>query len=253
MTHPISFRLRVLGASSPLRCIALCAVLTGAALSGVSAQPLERAEAVNLSPDQRVWHALSLQDKSWLRQLINDGANINAAEPLSKMTPIMAVDSYAIALELLHGGANVTARDVFGRTALHYAVEAKDAARIVPLLMQRGADANARSHDPSGVTPLIAAAEHYFERADKDAGLDVVRALIAGGASPNLAGGDGVTPLSIAAARGDVRLVNLLVELGADPDAGAENGKSLIDGANERGETEIAAALIRGRSLKRQR
>lgn len=47
--------------------------------------------------------------------------------------------------------------------------------------------------------------------------LSIVRFLLDNGFSPNVAGGDGKTPLSIAAALGDIETVKLLLERDADP------------------------------------
>jgi ankyrin repeat protein len=92
---------------------------------------------------------------------------------------------------LLDSRADVHAADNHGRTALMYAAMSGYAA-TTSLLVERRAAVNGR--DKAGNTALILAARYAG-----DAG--VVRALLAGGADPNLKDAKGRTARSIAAAR----------------------------------------------------
>ena len=99
-----------------------------------------------------------------------------------------------------------------GHTALMLAIE-QGHSQIAKLLIERGADVNARSK--SGFTPLLFAAQQND--------LDSVEALLAAGAKL-----DGLTPewgssMVVAAARGHEDLALFLLENGADPNAADSN------------------------------
>lgn len=234
--------------------IALTAAILSQSMAGIvaAAEDLPPVQSEGLTPDQSIWYAMSLEDRKWLQKLITDGANLNTTEPLSGMTPLMAAETYEMALLLVQGGANVASRDVYGRTPLHYAVQMRDAERIIPLYIGRGADANAQAEDGLHTTPLVAAIEHSFDDPDKQNAIKIIRLLVSLGAQPDLQNEDGQTPLSIATARGDAALVSVLIELGADPAARVTGGKTLLDRARERGEPDIVAVLSRALASKRR-
>ena len=95
-------------------------------------------------------------------------------------------DHLTIAQTLLAAGANVSARDPQGWTALHYATRAP--ARAAELPLESGADPNAPADD--GTTPLHLAAVA--------GNVQVVKALIAAGADIARPTEAGVTPLAAA-------------------------------------------------------
>ncbi len=95
-------------------------------------------------------------------------------------------DHLTIAQSLLAAGANVSARDPQGWTALHYAARAQ--ARAAELLLESGADPNAPADD--GTTPLHLAAVA--------GNVQVVKALIAAGADIVRPTEAGITPLAAA-------------------------------------------------------
>ncbi len=216
-----------------------------------AADDLAPVQGEGLTADQSIWYAMSLENPAWLGRLVKEGANLNIVEPLSGMTPLMAAETYEMARILVQGGANVAARDIFGRTPLHYAVQMRDAERIIPLFIGRGADANAQADDGLRTTPLLAAVEHSIDAPDKKGMIKVIRLLVSLGAQMNMKGNDGQTPLAIAAARGDAPLVSALIEMGADPGAVVSGDKTLIDKARERGETEIVTVLSRALAARR--
>ncbi len=220
--------------------------------SSLCAEDLPPVQSEGLTADQSVWYAMSLDNADWLRHLIQDGANLNIVEPLSGMTPLMAAETYDMALLLIQGGANIAARDTYGRTPLHYAVQMRDAGLIIPLFIGRGADANAEADDGLRTTPLLAAIEHSFDAPDKSSVIQTIRLLVSLGAQPNIKSNDGQTPLGVAATRGDAALVSALIELGADPGASVSGDKTLLDRARERGEPEIVAVLSRALAARRQ-
>ena len=117
-------------------------------------------------------------------------------------------------------GADLNARQGYNHTALSRAV-AKDSARLAGLLLERGADQNARSE--SGETPL-----HHARLASRE----VFDRLIAACADPNSADRIGRTPLHLAGP--DKRFLTDLVRLleaGADPNARTDTGTTPLQRA----------------------
>jgi ankyrin repeat protein len=108
---------------------------------------------------------------------------------------------------LLEHGADAEARSNNGlvNTALHAAV-AGGALDAVELLLARGADADAVQQ--GGYTPLHAAAQN--------GSLPICERLLAAGASPNLRSDHGQTALSFASERGHTAVTDLLREHGGE-------------------------------------
>jgi ankyrin repeat protein len=108
-------------------------------------------------------------------------------------------------------------------------------AEVVNVLLSRGADVNAVAENPSHVRPLHSAV------AARNAA--VVRRLVEQGAEVNVKQHGGWTPLQAAALHGDLELVNLFLEHGADPLSRSDDGKTAADLAETAGHAEIAAML----------
>jgi uncharacterized protein len=72
---------------------------------------------------------------------------------------------------------------------------------------------------------------------------ETTRALIEAGADVNGRGAGGITPLHLAASRGDVALIAMLLQAGADPTARMDDGQSAADLARARGFSEAAERL----------
>jgi ankyrin repeat protein len=214
--------------------------------SGLSAS----ADHLRLSREQALWTALAFEDADMLRRLLREGADPNKAEELSMMTPLMAVETAALAEALVESGASVEARDRLGRTPLHYAARMREAAQIIPLLGRRGADPNAHAAGGKGATPLITVVEAFFEDLDKKRCAQLVRLLVQAGARIDEPDDRGDTPLALAAVNNVPELVKLLLELGADPSLRLRSGKTAADYARERGSHDMAALLDRAASTK---
>jgi ankyrin repeat protein len=122
-----------------------------------------------------------------------------------------------------------------GWTPLHLAAFRGDAEEVATLIAL-GASPLARSRNAMANTPLHAA----IAGAESDL---VVRALIAGGAGAGLPAAQGVTPLHLAASRGNRALCEVLLSHGADPSAAMDDGKRAADIAAERGHADVAAWL----------
>src|SRR3954468_5649900 len=125
-------------------------------------------------------------------------------------TPLMAAALYgdaALVKQLLDAGGNPNLANDVGATALMWAASDLEKVR---LLVDKGADVNARSND--GRSPLIVAASFRGNR-------DVVALLLDRGASPSVQSPGLVAPLTAmteAAKQGDEATCRLLIERGSD-------------------------------------
>jgi ankyrin repeat protein len=117
-------------------------------------------------------------------------------------------DSLAVRT-LLKQGADVSASQADGMTALHWAASRGDA-DLTAMLLQAGANFRATTR-LGGYTAL-----HLASRAGHTA---VMKALLEHGADSGVRTSTGATPLMLASQLGSVGAVELLLDAGADPDA----------------------------------
>lgn len=117
----------------------------------------------------------------------------------------------------LQAGADTTARDRDGATPLHLASilyhpnANRGQSAAVAALLEGGADPNAR--DEAGATPLHHIARGRFDNAAAAA------LLLEAGADPNARDADGETPLQAALTQVNPRVLDRLLDYGADPAA----------------------------------
>ena len=135
----------------------------------------------------------------------------------------------AEAERFLQKGADVNARDAYGRTPLMWAL---DNPEIVRFLVENGADVNAR--DVNGETALMKAA--FLCR------LEVVKYLAEKGADVNARSERGATPLMWAV--GDLEIVKFLTEKGADINAWDVAGETLLLKAAVLGKLSVVRYLL---------
>jgi uncharacterized protein len=152
---------------------------------------------------------------------------------------------------MLDGGVDINQTDVDGATGLVVSIMNKRYT-FAKFLLDRGVNPNLA--DDKGRTALYAAVDMRNEdystlpnRKDDDPmpSLEIVKALLAGGAKPDMALtrplpgrsgmdsgdtalGDGATPLIRAAFSGDVAVMRLLLEKGADPKKTLKDGSSVL-------------------------
>jgi ankyrin repeat protein len=143
-----------------------------------------------------------------------------------------------IVADLLDRGADLTATDRFGETALHRVADLRRAdptraQQVARVLLERGAAVDARNRD--GVTPL-----HQAVRARN---LAVVEVLLHAGADPNAADKRGSTPLHRASSSSGaghtagidpLPFVELLLARGADPKRRDNRGRAALPARGSR-------------------
>ena len=149
-------------------------------------------------------------DRAAFQKLIHDNpGNINKKGPAGS-TPLMYAALYSDAdtvRQLLKLGADPNLSNEAGATALMWAT---DNLEIVTLLVEGGADVNAKSGDSR--TPLLVASGRF-------GAAPVVKYLLDHGANPSAhspALFDSMTPLAEAAYMGDEAVIRMLLTRGAD-------------------------------------
>ena len=192
--------------------------------------------------------AMEAGDLTVCRRLLDSGMDVNAVISGSGKTPLMAARSAGLARLLLSYGADPNVRDYRGATALHHVVLHRDALRIIPLLIEKGADVNAAADGWSGETPFLFARRLFMQRQDSVQGADVLRLLARLGADINAVDNEGYTLLIHAVVNDKPDLVALMVELGVDLMVRTREGQTASDWAEELGFVDIAEMLEAARS-----
>lgn len=219
-----------------------------------------------------------------VRLLLSRGADANDKSGGEMPLHAAARNGHLEAIKaLVDGGAKIESKEREGNTPLHMAAQ-NGKLDAVKLLLTRGSKVN--STNKSGQTPLGAGHRnlsvreiHYDAKGNKtvkDPGdpMDVMRALLAAGADPNLpskrgggmlidvagepqvvkllldhkadpntADSEGHTALAWAVMRQNVESVQLLLAAGADPNAVDQLGRTSLDLAVDRKYPQIAKLL----------
>jgi ankyrin repeat protein len=148
--------------------------------------------------------AIEKNDIQKVRYLIPMGADVNARDPYASMSPLMmaAYDGYT---------------------------------EIARLLIEKGADVNAKGGVDMDMTPLIYAASQ-----DR---VDMVKMLLEKGANVNAKTQYGWTPFFFAASQGRVDIAKLLIDKGADVNVKLPTGETALSAAEQKGYAEMVKLL----------
>ena len=177
------------------------------------------------------------RDPAIVSLLAQAGAEVNALNG-SGATPLHAAagstDDPAMIVALVEAGAELDVwrpgiHSPYGWSPLHLAVNSNRNPAVAAALIEAGADVLARQND--GPTPLHDAATAEVVALLLAAGADIeARARYSGWYQPN---GRDMTPLHVAAKRGNAAVFMALLEAGADPTALDIEGKTPLDHARE--------------------
>ncbi|KAK0623858.1 ankyrin repeat-containing domain protein [Immersiella caudata] len=180
-----------------------------------------------------------------LQLLLERGADINAADNATLVTPLHTVLSEgkmgAIEFLLSQQGADLNADSYTHGTVLMAAAGRNDHGEAVRLVLDRGVDVNARSEYNGHLTALQRAAYTGDE--------DAVKALLDAGADVNLTGGKGFgSPLLAAIMNGSrkrrSRVVERLLDAGAEVNFARSANGTALEWALSHGRQEIVQMLL---------
>jgi ankyrin repeat protein len=167
-------------------------------------RPEEAQNLANAAHTLTIWEAAALDRREVVARLLEDQPDLVNAYAPDGNTPLglsAFFNAPATARLLLDGGADIdaVARNVMKVQALHAAVAARSV-ETVKLLIDRGADVNARQQ--VGYTPLMGAAGSGRD--------ELVDLLLRHGADASAVSEDGKTPSSIAREHGHAAIADRL-------------------------------------------
>lgn len=189
------------------------------------------------SADVRLLDAVRKADRKAVRELLQNRADVNTAQPDGSTALVLAADRNDLDMAdlLIRAKANVNAANEYGATALSVACASGNVA-MIELLLDAKADPNAALL--SGETPLMTAVDK--------GNIDAARALLQHGADVNVKESrGGQTALMWAVANKHPEIVKLLVEHGADVRARSNGNFTPLLFAAQQGDVESGRALLR--------
>lgn len=178
-------------------------------------------------------HACLSQNELLVRAMVGSGRVDVMSANKHGLTALHLVEGKALVDALVDAGANVRARDMGGRTALHYVCSKSNF--TICALLSRGANIN--DVDSKLQTPLhrVTRGRDYPE---------LVNFLLQKGADVLAQREDGKTPLHLAVQRGRVAVTKLLMAAGADPAFQSAGGTSSLMLAASNGYPCIVSMII---------
>jgi ankyrin repeat protein len=204
-------------------------------VSGLALLALALAVPAAAASNAALADAVEQGDKARIRQLLEKGGDVNAAQVDGTTALHWAAyreDAETVG-SLLKAGANVNAVNRYGVPPLATACTNGNAA-IVKLLLQAGADANTTMK--GGETVLMLAA--------RSGNGEAVKALLKAGAKPDSRERLGQTALMWASAEGHTAVVRALLDAGADLNLTLDSGFKAFFFAVRGGHIETVRALL---------
>jgi ankyrin repeat protein len=211
--------------------------------------------------------------------LVDAGADVNQTSRYGWSALLAATQNqnYQMGKFLIDNGADVNLANKGGWTPLYLATDNRnieggdyptrapdmDALEFIRLLLDKGADPNARMIESSETRTVFTnqwldeEGATAFLRASQSGDLMLMKLLIEHGADPHIYTRLGVTPLAVAAGIGwvegvtqewsteqTIEVVKYLLELGIDPNYQADTGRVALHGAAHKGATEVVKILV---------
>mmetsp|Transcript_21604 Transcript_21604/g.52005 ORF Transcript_21604/g.52005 Transcript_21604/m.52005 type:complete len:288 (-) Transcript_21604:1661-2524(-) len=195
------------------------------------------AEATPEAPPPALWMASRNGEVGEVRELIEHGAEIEERGSPDWYTPLLATahcGQREVARVLLELGADISVVDKWGMTPLHVAsLQGHDDVALV--LLEHGAKISAQ--DNYGEMPLHSASTGGHEEA--------ALVLLLHGADVSATDNDGETPLHKAVRYGNaVSVVRLLLQRGADASAKNTTGETPLHYAADEGYTRVVEQML---------
>lgn len=177
---------------------------------------------------KRLFEAVMRRDVKELNDYLEMGVTPDSKNSSNRTALLVAAEmnDALVMRSLIHYGANISATDCFGRTALHIT----DDLESTYILLTHGANVHAR--DQLGRTPI-----HYAYDPD------VIELLVTNGAEVNDGDDNGETPLHHAASCGELNAIRAFVKLGANVSIPDNRGWTAKKAAEESG-CEAAVRLL---------
>ena len=214
-----------------------------------------------------------------VRVLLEAGADVNQVTNYGWSPLLVATQNryYELAKFLIENGADVNLANNGGWTNLYLATDNRnveggdyptrlpdiDHMEYIELLLGEGADVNARLIESTETRTVFTNqwldenGATAFLRASQSGDIDLMRILLEHGADPSIFTDINVTPLAVAAGIGwvegvtsersteqTIEAVQLLLDLGIDPNVQAETGRVALHGAGHKGATEVVRLLV---------
>ena len=179
-------------------------------------------------------------DSTVVMRLLKEGANIDYADSGLAYNALGAASSrgnLSMVSLLVEQGADINAKGGLSGNAVYLACRGKHMA-VVDFLLEKGADVNARLMNNQ--TPLLRACSYWANS------LDAVQLLIEKAADVNLLNRSGETALFEPSRCGFKEILEILVQAGADINLQNQNGKTALFDASGMGHEEIVEILLLG-------
>lgn len=224
-------------------------------------------------------YAARANDVESVKALLDGGADVNQVTNYGWSALLVATQNryYKLAAYLLDHGADVNLANKGGWTPLYLATDNRnieggdypvrkadmDHLDFIKLLLDKGANVNARMKDSTETRTVFTNqwldenGATAFLRASQSGDLVLMKLLLAHGADPKIDTVLHVTALQVAAGIGWVEgityewspastleAVKMLLDLGLDPNAQADTGRTALHGAAHKGRPDVVQLLV---------